>query len=69
MKIILRGGPLIGHTDTGLREETVIYRRHAAGPTARYKNTGIDDAEGYRIFEHFPPRPNEPEPTEGVHDA
>jgi hypothetical protein len=69
MKVILKGGPLDGHTDTGIRDETLTYRRHAKGAMARYKSTGVDDANGYHIFEHWPPKPGEPEPTEGVHDA
>lgn len=69
MKIVLKGGPLDGQTDTNIREECVIYRRRAQGPNARYRTTGADDDQGRRVFEHWPPRSGEPEPTEGIHDA
>jgi len=69
MNIILKGGPLDGETDVNLRDDCVIYRRRARGPDARYRTTGTDDANGHRVFEHFPPKPGQPEPTEGVHDA
>lgn len=69
MNVYLKGGPLNGETDTNLPADTVIYHRHALAPTARYRNTGSDDANGYRIFEYSPPKPGEPKPTVGVHDA
>jgi hypothetical protein len=68
MTIILKGGPLDGETDE-VSAYCVIYRRRAAGPNARYRTTGSDDAKKRRIFEHWPPTPSEPEPNEGIHDA
>ena len=69
MKIILQGGPLDGQTDLNVRDDCLIYRRRAQGPSARYRSTETDDARGYRIFEHWPPKPDEPQSTEGIHDA
>jgi hypothetical protein len=69
MDISLKGGPCDGETHQRIPDHCVILRRHAKGPNARYKTTGTDDADGRRLFEHFPPRPGEPEPTEGVHDV
>jgi hypothetical protein len=69
VKIVLKDGPLNGDTDPKVGEFCGIYRRSAKGPNARYKDSGTTDAQGRRIFEHWPPKPGEPEPTEGVHDA
>ena len=69
MKVKLLNGPLDGQTDSKARDTCVIYRRRASGPTARYRNTGKIDNAGYHLFEWYPPKPDEPEPTEEVYDA
>jgi hypothetical protein len=68
MNIVLKGGPLDGETDR-VSEDSRFYYRFAKGPDARYRATEADDNSGRRIFEHFPPKPGQPEPTEGVHEA
>ena len=68
MTVILKGGPCDVETHRNVPDHCVILRRHARGPTARYKTTCVDDADGRRIFEHWPPQTGEPEPTEGIYD-
>jgi hypothetical protein len=68
MDIILKGGPIDGQTDR-VPEELLIYRRGALGPDARYKDSGIDDENRRRIFEHCPRKAGEAELEKGVHDA
>ncbi len=69
MKIILKRGQLDGQTDQNVPENCLIYRRSAVSPIARYRDSGLTDSNGFRIFEHWPPNPDGLEPTEGVHDA
>jgi hypothetical protein len=69
MNVYLKGGPCDGETVNNVKDTSGIVTRFAKDPEARYKNTGTDDGQGRRIFEHFPPKPGEPTPTEGVHDA
>jgi hypothetical protein len=68
MDIILKGGPLDGEPDR-VPDHCGIYTQYAKSKNARYKDSGTSDANGRRIFEHWPPKPGEADPTEGVHHA
>jgi hypothetical protein len=69
MKIRLLRGPLDGQTDSNVPGHCDIYRRRASGPLARYRASGKVDANGYHIFEWWPPKPNESGVTLDEYDA
>jgi hypothetical protein len=69
MKIIFQRGPLHGQTDTNVPEQCVVYRRRAHSPLSRYRITERINVVGYRVFDYWPPKPGEAEPSAGLYDA
>lgn len=60
MEIILKGGPLDGLINR-VPKECLIYRKGNRGLDTGYKDSGVDDGNGHRVFEHAP---RKADPTE-----
>ena len=69
MTIVLRSGPLHSLTDSNISDDCQVYRFVREGTLLRYRNSGDDDARGYRIFIYSPLIDGEAETARRVHDG